>query len=399
MDADGGRKRALVRETGDDVEPSWTPDGARLAFASNRSGHFELWSVPVNGGLQESLLEAPGTARAPAWSPDGHSLAYSARVGGATHIWLLDVDAGVGRELTQGPAVDVDPDWSPDGRLLAFTRVGGGQSRTWLVRRDARGDRALAGSEGDVAPTWALTSAALVPAPDERLPDLDQRAPAGLAVLGGGGRFRLGFASAVENIGAGPLRIRGFRPAVSSSMRADQIVERRHGDTRAVRRVGSLRYERHPPHWHWHFEPFERYELRRASDHGLVGRDRKSGFCLVDRYGRASRRLNGVRPPRFVSDCGTLRPQLRRVEEGSSRGYVDRYPAFFHGQDIDITNVPAGVYELVHRVNPDRLVVEEVYSNDAASLRIRISWPRGGRPPRITVLRVCESSERCPARR
>jgi hypothetical protein len=159
-----------------------------------------------------------------------------------------------------------------------------------------------------------------------------------------------------------------------------------------------MRYEPHPPHYHWHFTPFERYELRTARDHRLVGTDRKTGFCLIDRYGRSLRRMV-VGPPRFLDDCGALRPGLRRVEQGSSVGYIDRYGAFFHGQDIDVTTVPAGIYVLVHRANPDLLLREVRYSNNAASVRLRLARPGGrGSPPRVTVLRRSDAAERCPAR-
>jgi hypothetical protein len=181
-------------------------------------------------------------------------------------------------------------------------------------------------------------------------------------------------------------------------MRADQVIELRRGGTLLARGIGALRYEAHPPHRHWHFQAFESYELRRASDHELVERDRKTGFCLIDRYGRASLSVPRVGPPRFVSDCGARQPDLRRVEQGSSRGYVDRYPAFFHGQDIELTGVSAGIYVLVHRANPSRRLRETRYSNNAASVRIRIAWPAGrAQPPRVTVLRRCEASERCLA--
>ena len=103
-----------------------------------------------------------------------------------------------------------------------------------------------------------------------------------------------------------------------------------------------LRYERHPPHRHWHLDDFVRYELRTV-DGRLVVTDRKSGFCLIDRWGLA-RGMRG-RPralPRFVGDCATLQPRALQVEEGSSAGTADRYPAFFHGQDLDLTGVRQG---------------------------------------------------------
>ena len=212
------------------------------------------------------------------------------------------------------------------------------------------------------------------------------------------GGFALGFTSAVDNLGAGPLRISGWRSPGRGTMRADQVIELRRGGTRTVRGVGTLLYQLHLPHRHWHFQEFENYELRRASDHAIVGRDRKSGFCLVDRYGRSSVRVPHAGPPRFLDNCGAGQPELTRVQQGSSPGYTDRYPAFFHGQDIEISAIPAGVYVLVHRANPTRLVREQRYSNDTASVRLRLSWPAGrGALPRVKVLRRCSASEFCPA--
>ncbi len=258
--------------------------------------------------------------------------------------------------------------------------------------------RPVAGTAGDLDPDWADAAPAIAPGPLELLPDLDQRAPEDLVAIARDGGFYLGFTSAAENLGEGVLRIRGRRPSGSAGMLADQVIELRRGGARVVRNVGTMRYQTHSPHRHWHFQQFANYELRRASDHALVGSDRKSGFCLVDRYGRASARVPRAGPPRFLGDCGAGQPDLKRIEQGSSPGYVDRYPAFFHGQDIEITAVPAGVYVLVHRANPTRTLRESRYANDAASVRIRLTWPAGRKAlPRVTVLRRCPASELCPA--
>jgi Lysyl oxidase len=218
-------------------------------------------------------------------------------------------------------------------------------------------------------------------------------------VVSAGGRFRLGFDSATGSRGDGPLVIRGVRPPGAEQMRAHQVVEQAGGATRVVLDVGSLSYERHPPHFHWHLQDFVRYELRRASDFALVARDRKTGFCLVDRYGRVPGRVPGTGPPRFVGDCATGRPDARRVEEGSSVGYVDRYPALFHGQDVDLTGVPNGRYVLVHRANPERALRELRYSNDDASVLLELRRPGGPRAtPTVAVLRRCPGSARCRPR-
>ena len=96
-----------------------------------------------------------------------------------------------------------------------------------------------------------------------------------------------------------------------------------------------------------------------------------------------------------AGSCGQFDPGARSVEEGASVGYTDRYPAFFHGQQLDLTNVPPGRYWLVHRANQGLGLREERYDNDVASLLVRITWPGGRRaPPRVVPLRAC-MKERC----
>ena len=223
------------------------------------------------------------------------------------------------------------------------------------------------------------------------LPDLDQRAPSGLVVVSAGERFRLAFASAVENSGAGPLVIEASRPGTHvPTMRADQRIATADGSSHVVEGVGVLRYVRSSDHRHWHLLDFERYELRRAADYSLVGDDRKTGFCLGDRYATATG--NG-RSAAFVSRCGLDRPRLLRLRQGISPGFGDDYVAALEGQYIDITNVPSGRYVLVHRVNPQGLLLESDYGNNAASMLVRLRWVEGR--PRVRTVAVCPDRDRC----
>jgi TolB protein len=392
---DGGAdKRLLVTGPGDDVDPAWSPDGTRIAFSSDRGGRRQLWVVPARGGQPEQLAEVPGRARAPAWSAGGRRLAFASEAEGDSNIWILELGSATARPLTRGGGWDSRPDWAPRSERVAFSRGTRGESSIWVVgERGGRGVR-VEGSEGLTDPDWARTDRALVPRPDERLPDLDQRTPGELAIIGVR-RFRLGFASLTENRGVGPLVIRGVRRG--RAMRAHQVVELRGGGTRVVPGVGLMHYELHDPHFHWHLQSFVTYTLRRAEGGGAPRRDRKTGFCLIDRWGRIIPLIPATRPPRFTGDCGAGQPNALGVEQGTSVGYVDRYGPFFHGQNVELTGLPAGRYVLVQDVNPDRRIRELAYSNNAASALVELSWPNGTRAaPRVTVHRRCDGSAGCP---
>jgi hypothetical protein len=228
--------------------------------------------------------------------------------------------------------------------------------------------------------------AALVPlllvgatgAPPASLPDLDQAAPDAVSVVARDGRLLLVFASAVDNVGSGPLVVEARR--IRDVMRTWQVV----GQRRYALRV-QLRYVRSATHQHWHFPAFERYELRRVSDGTIAGRDRKTGFCLNDAY--ETRALN--HSPVWTGQCGRRQPHARTVRQGISPGFGDDYVPEKEGQSIDVTGLPPGRYVLVHRANPDRELRERSYANNAASVLVEL------RGRRVRVLARCPKSASC----
>jgi hypothetical protein len=323
------------------------------------------------------------------------------------------VSGGAVTALARG----ADPDWSPDGRRIAFAHEAGGIA---TVAADGSDLRLLTLDGGAAFPVWVPDASEMVvvhsenifahgpdgtaprslgpgrrvdvrrvPIAAERLPDLDQRAPRRLAVARIAGRYKLGFESAVDSVGLGPLWIRGVR--TGAGMQARQLVRLAGGGLESNRDAGTLRYTWSSSHSHWHLLRFARYELRRADDFSLLATDRKTGFCLADHYGTA----RGARPARpvFLDNCAAGAPGARTVEQGSSVGFTDRYPPHFHGQNVDLTGVRPGVYVLVNRANPDGLLRERRYDNNAASVRLRLTRPDG--TPHVQVLRSCEGSERC----
>jgi hypothetical protein len=199
----------------------------------------------------------------------------------------------------------------------------------------------------------------------------------------------------VRNVGAGPLLIDGHRGSRATPfMKADQQVMKEDGSSDVSRDVGRLRYVRSPDHRHWHLLRFERYELRRAGSSKVLIRDRKTGFCLGDRY----RVINGKPPgalasPVHTGRCALRQPGRLRVSEAISVGWGDNYVAYLEGQSLPIDHLASGRYVLVHRVNTDRRLRELSYTNDAASVLLDLRWRNG--KPHLTQLGSCPNSALC----
>ena len=384
IDADGTDERRLARGR----RPAWSPGGRRIAFVSDRTGTDDLWSMRAAGGGLERLTSSPGNETDPAWSPDARRLAYATDESGSAEIQLLDLQSKRRAPLTSDRSIASNPGWSPDGRRVAYVSNRDAVDAVWSVAARGGSPRRVALGPAE-RPQWR-------PNPDvvELLPDLDQQPPTDLEVRSDHGRYGLWFTSATDNVGIGPLIVSGLRPSSAITMSAVQRVRLSDGGTRTYPKVGYWRYNHSADHSHWHLLRYQRYELRAQSGKVLV-RDRKSGFCLGDRYGVAPGRvLNRIRRAVFVGFCNLHEPEALRVDGGTSVGFADRYHSHLDGQNVDITNVPAGDYALVHKTNTQLLIRELRYSNNAASVAIRLTR-RNGRP-RVRVLRVCPDSDRCP---
>jgi Lysyl oxidase/WD40-like Beta Propeller Repeat len=384
VDADGTDERRLARGR----SPAWSPGGRRIAFVSDRAGTDDLWSIRATGGGLERLTSAPGSETDPAWSPNGRTLAHATDESGSAEIALLDMATKKRAPITADRSIASSPGWSPDGRRVAYVSSRDALDAVWSVAARGGTPRRVAVGPAE-RPRWR-------PDPDvvELLPDLDQQPPTDLDVRSDHGRYGLWFTAATDNVGIGPLIVSGVRSSSAITMAALQRVRLSDGGIRAYPKVGYWRYNHSADHSHWHLLRYQRYELR-TQNGKVVVRDRKSGFCLGDRYGVAPGRVfNRVRRAVFVGFCNLHQPETLSVDGGTSVGFSDRYHSRLDGQNVDITNVPAGEYTLVHKTNTQLLIRELRYSNNAASVAIRLTRPNGR--PRVRVLRVCPDSEGCP---
>jgi eukaryotic-like serine/threonine-protein kinase len=155
VDLDRELQTRFTFETGADYFVAWSPDGETIAFSSNRSGSFELYSKSVTGGGQEQLLrEGEGTSYPSSWSPDGRYLVYQSNVGGGEDMFAWDVEGG-GEPIPLQPTKfnDTVPMVSPDGNWLAWA---GDDSGRWeiYVTPFPEGGRKWQISDGGDWPRW-----------------------------------------------------------------------------------------------------------------------------------------------------------------------------------------------------------------------------------------------------
>jgi len=124
------RMTRLITSQGEDDSPQFSPDGKKIAFASNRSGSMEIWVCASDGGNPLKLTQAGVlTAGSPRWAPDGQRLVYDSGL----NILMVDAEGGAPRHLTIGSSRDILPNWSRDGACIFFSSNLGGDRQIWKM--------------------------------------------------------------------------------------------------------------------------------------------------------------------------------------------------------------------------------------------------------------------------
>ena len=252
----------VSHDPGNDVMPAFSPDGKRIAFASDRSGNWDLYLQEIGGGQPIKLTDSPTSDLHPSFSPDGTKLVYCSygaqsgqwelvvidlqrpqdrrflshglfpnwspkgdkivfqrsRARGTRwfSVWTLDIDAqGNAVRPTEiaasRNAAAITPHWSPDGQYLAFCTVLDPQNQKqerpsqadiWITTADGRGRVNLTNSPfASVQPVWA---------PDGTIYFVANRAPQGVeniwSIRADRATLALGPAGGADNAAAAVVR-------------------------------------------------------------------------------------------------------------------------------------------------------------------------------------------------
>jgi Tol biopolymer transport system component/DNA-binding winged helix-turn-helix (wHTH) protein len=134
--------------------PQFSPDGSRVAFASSRSGSWEIW-VSLPDGTNAIQLTKFGNRQtgSPHWSPDGKQLVFDARPEKHSDIYVIDAAGGEPRRITNSGSNDaVVPNWSRDGRWIYYASNAEGNWDLWKTAVDGSQSPVQVTTHGGFAP-------------------------------------------------------------------------------------------------------------------------------------------------------------------------------------------------------------------------------------------------------
>ncbi len=151
-----GRFRRLTVD-GDNILPTWTPDGKRLAYASDRDGQWYLYWMPADGTSQPELLHKSENPAVPnSWSRDGRLLVFTEFAPDTgPDIWILTTNGvRIARPYLQTPYAEWGGTFSPDGHWLAYTSNDSGLPQVYVQPFPGPGERTQVSTAEGQEPVW-----------------------------------------------------------------------------------------------------------------------------------------------------------------------------------------------------------------------------------------------------
>src|SRR5262249_32473458 len=118
-----------------DTAPSYSPDGTRISFESDRGGKQQIYVMAANGGGAQRISLREGAHSTPGWAPRGDYIAFTKQTEGKFAIGIMRTDGLGERILTEG----YGPTWAPNGRVIMFFRDAGGNAGPLLYTVDVTG--------------------------------------------------------------------------------------------------------------------------------------------------------------------------------------------------------------------------------------------------------------------
>ncbi|MEL7044900.1 MAG: hypothetical protein AAGL66_07755 [Pseudomonadota bacterium] len=138
-----------------DGSPSWSPDGERIVFYSERDGNAEIYVMDADGSDPVRLTDHPAADGYPNFSPNGEKIVFDSDRSGNHDIWIMAADGAGLQPLTRHPGRDVAPSWSPDGTHIAFMSDRSGTFQVWVMNADGSNPNMMTDFGTNWFPRWS----------------------------------------------------------------------------------------------------------------------------------------------------------------------------------------------------------------------------------------------------
>jgi Tol biopolymer transport system component len=122
----------FIASTRHETRPSYSSDGTRIAFESDRTGNEEIWTANADGSETTQLTEfGKGWAGSPAWSPDGRRIALDCSAAGKWDVYVIPSQGGKPVRFTHSSASSIRPSWSHNGQWIYYSASGDSGFQIW----------------------------------------------------------------------------------------------------------------------------------------------------------------------------------------------------------------------------------------------------------------------------
>jgi Tol biopolymer transport system component len=191
VDVDGNNLRRLTSSSSSVAEPAWSPDGSKIAYlrgydttygglANITSCGPEIYLIDVFSRKSINLTQGAGGVD-PTWSPDGTRIAFSSARNNNYDIYVMDAQGGSVKQLTHTSWAEAEPAWSPDGKRIAYTAnlrtisvvcgfmstgrpgepPGDDRTSVYVMSEEGTNHTKLATTDGGMEPSWSPDGAQL----------------------------------------------------------------------------------------------------------------------------------------------------------------------------------------------------------------------------------------------